>query len=127
MPVESTAAPCGAPDPETVVLFARRVAHVGEVTRVDGPDAGTQEYQVSGELSFASSNDLDCRFDYARDPQRVVIDLTDAHVWDASIVAALDAITHRYATRGTTVEIVGLAGYSADRFERHTGRRAGPH
>lgn len=32
------------------------------------------------------------RFDYSGDPEKVVIDLSAAHIWDASSVAALDAI-----------------------------------
>jgi sulfate permease, SulP family len=109
------------------VLFARRVAHLAELTRLPGPDGGTQLYAVHGALFFASSNDLYTQFDYAGDPAHVVIDLTGASVWDASTVAALDAITHKYRTRGKAVEIVGLTGHSADRFERHTGRLAGAH
>ncbi|SDN10606.1 sulfate permease, SulP family [Geodermatophilus siccatus] len=109
------------------VLFARRVAHLAEVTSTDAPGGDVRVYRVSGALFFASSNDLYTQFDYAGDPERVVIDLTDAHVWDASTVAALDAITHKYATRGKTVEIVGLTGHSADRYERHTGQLAGAH
>ena len=70
-------------------------------------------YAVTGELFFASSNDLVHQFDYAADPDQVVIDLTDAHVWDASSVAALDAITTKYEARGKTVEIVGLNRPSA--------------
>lgn len=31
------------------------------------------------------------------DPDDVVIDLSDAHIWDASSVAALDAIETKYA------------------------------
>jgi SulP family sulfate permease len=109
------------------VLFARRVAHLAEVTSVTDPDGGTRVYSVTGALFFASSNDLYTQFDYAGDPDAVVIDLTDAHVWDASTVAALDAITHKYETRGKTVEIVGLSGHSADRFQRHSGQLAGAH
>ncbi len=109
------------------VLFARRVAHLAEVTSVTDPDGDTRVYSVTGALFFASSNDLYTQFDYAGDPENVVIDLSNAHVWDASTVAALDAITHKYATRGKTVEIVGLTGHSADRFERHTGQLAGAH
>ncbi len=109
------------------VLFARRVAHLAEVTGVTDPDGGIRVYSVHGALFFASSNDLYSQFDYANDPDHVVIDLSDAHVWDASTVAALDAITHKYAIRGKTVEIVGLTGDSADRFERHTGRLSGAH
>ena len=108
-------------------LFARRVAHLVEVTGVLDPDGNTRVYSVHGALFFASSNDLYTQFDYAGDPDHVVIDLTDAHVWDASTVAALDAITHKYETRGKTVEVVGLTGHSADRYERHTGQLAGAH
>jgi SulP family sulfate permease len=109
------------------VLFARRVAHLAEVTSVTDPDGGTRVYSVHGALFFASSNDLYTQFDYANDPESVVIDLSNAHVWDASTVAALDAITHKYATRRKTVEIIGLTGHSADRYERHTGQLAGAH
>jgi sulfate permease, SulP family len=108
------------------VLFAQRIAHLVEVDRVVDAD-GTARYSVDGALFFASSNDLYTQFEYADDPERVVIDLSRAHVWDASTVAALDAITHKYRTRGKNVEIVGLQGHSADRFDRHTGRLAGSH
>jgi sulfate permease, SulP family len=109
------------------VLFARRVAHLAEVTSVTDPDGGTRVYSVHGALFFASSNDLYAQFDYAGDPDNVIIDLSNAHVWDASTVAVLDAITHKYETRGKNAEIVGLTGHSADRYERHTGRLAGAH
>ncbi|MGY1856077.1 SulP family inorganic anion transporter [Modestobacter sp. SYSU DS0290] len=109
------------------VLFARRVAHLVEVTSEVDPDADTRVYSVRGALFFASSNDLYTQFDYAGDPQNVVIDLTDAHVWDASTVAALDAITHKYELRGKHVQVVGLTGHSADRYERHSGQLTGAH
>lgn len=96
-----------------MVIFAKRVAHLANVTSVLDPDGGQVVYCVTGELFFASSNDLVGQFDYAGDPDRVVIDLTGAHVWDASSVAALDAIEHRYAQRGKTVEITGLNEASA--------------
>lgn len=38
---------------------------------------------VTGDLFFASSNDLVTWFNYATDPERVVIDLFAAHIWDA--------------------------------------------
>ena len=79
-------------------------------------------YRVTGELFFASSNDLYTQFDYAEDPDRVVIDLSDSHVWDASTVAALDAITTKYARRGKAVEIAGLDEASAERHARLTGQ-----
>ncbi len=96
-----------------MVIFARRVAHLVEVTSVLDPDGGSRIYSVHGELFFASSNDLVYQFDYAGDPDKVIIDMSRAHVWDASSVAALDAITTKYAARGKTVEIVELNKPSA--------------
>jgi SulP family sulfate permease len=91
-----------------MVLFARRVAHVVEVTGVCDPDGTAKIYRVSGQLFFASSNDLVYRFDYADDPDTVVIDLSAAHIWDASTVAALDAVTTKYEARGKTATITGM-------------------
>ncbi|MBX9426940.1 SulP family inorganic anion transporter [Streptomyces lateritius] len=108
-----------------MVIFAKRVAHVAEVVPVPAPDGGTALYKVTGELFFASSNDIVGRFDYAGDPDRVVIDLSAAHVWDASSVAALDAIATKYAQRGKSVEITGLNHPSADLHARLTGELAG--
>ncbi|WP_437104630.1 SulP family inorganic anion transporter [Streptomyces sp. enrichment culture] len=97
-----------------MVVFAKRVAHLAHVTAVTDPDGRTVVYRVTGELFFASSNDLVGRFDYAGDPEKVVIDLSAAHIWDASSVAALDAIETKYRQRGKTVEITGLNDPSAD-------------
>ncbi|WP_275694392.1 SulP family inorganic anion transporter [Nocardioides sp. CFH 31398] len=108
-----------------MTLFARRVAHVAGTERslVTDPDGEpVAVYRVTGELFFASSADLVTQFDYVGDPERVRIDLADAHVWDASTVASLDAITTKYARRGHDVRIVGLSGPSAERHDRLTGR-----
>ncbi|MFC0505326.1 SulP family inorganic anion transporter [Micromonospora costi] len=96
-----------------MVVFARRVAHLVEVTSALDADGTTRTYRVHGELFFASSNDLVGQFDYAGDPDRVIIDMTHAHVWDASSIAALDAISAKYQARGKTVQIVELNPSSA--------------
>lgn len=67
-------------------------------------------------------HDLVFQFDYVGDPERVVIDLTDSHIWDASTVAALDAIETKYARHGKRVEIVGLNASSAARHRRLSGQ-----
>lgn len=56
----------------------------------------TAVYTVTSELFFASSNDLYTQFEYSEDPERVVIDLSQPHIWDPSTVASLDAITTKY-------------------------------
>ncbi|MFI5593497.1 SulP family inorganic anion transporter [Amycolatopsis sp. NPDC051758] len=110
-----------------MVIFARRVAHLVEVTAVTDPDGTQVVYAVTGELFFASSNDLVYQFDYANDPDTVVIDLTDAHIWDASTVAALDAITTKYEARGKAVEIIGLNKHSARMHGNLSGELTGSH
>jgi SulP family sulfate permease len=110
-----------------MVIFARRVAHLVEVTAATDPDGTQVVYAVTGELFFASSNDLVYQFDYTGDPDSVVIDLTDAHIWDASTVAALDAITTKYEARGKTVEIVGLNKPSATMHGKLSGELTGSH
>jgi SulP family sulfate permease len=105
-----------------MVLFARRVAHFTTVNDVAHPDDDTKVYAVTGQLFFASSNDLVYQFDYRDDPTNVIIDLTESHIWDASTVATLDAITTKYARYGKTVHIVGLNAASAERHERLAGK-----
>ncbi|MGO1770736.1 MAG: SulP family inorganic anion transporter, partial [Microbacterium sp.] len=90
------------------VLFVRRVAHFTSVSRQVSDDGESVRYTVDGELFFASSNDLTTQFEYADDPGSVVIDMSRSHVWDASSVAALDAIVHKYRAHGAEVEITGM-------------------
>lgn len=108
-----------------MVLFARRVAHFTEVVPVDSADEDTRVYVVTGELFFASSNDMVYQFDYAGDPDNIVIDMSDAHIWDASTVATLDAITTKYAAKGKSVTIIGMNDPSAERHARLSGRLTG--
>lgn len=106
-----------------MVLFARRVARFTDVTAT--ADGDTRRYVVTGELFFASSNDLVYQFDYAGDPATIVIDVSDAHIWDASTVATLDAITTKYAAKGKTVTIIGMNDNSAQRHARLSGALGG--
>lgn len=116
-----------------MVLFARRVAHLVTVTKIEESDddhdgtVDTVFYHVSGELFFASSNDLVYQFNYTDDPRNIVIDMSASHIWDASTVAALDAVTTKYQSRGKHVEIVGLNTDSADRHDRLSGNLGAGH
>ena len=111
-----------------MVMFARRVAHMVQVEKVSEVDVdhdGTideRTYRITGELFFASSNDLVYHFDYAGDPDHVILDLTQADVWDASTVATLDAIRTKYEAKGKELTVIGLDGQSRDRLERLSGR-----
>ena len=93
----------------SAVFFVRHVSHVVRVTSVVDPDNVERLYAVSGELFFASTNDLVHSFDYdAVVVERVEIDLTRARIWDTSAVVALDAVVAKFAQRGIHAELVGL-------------------
>lgn len=110
------------------VFFARRVAHVVDVTSVLDPDEGrTRIYHVTGELFFASTNELLHLFDYADDVDATVIDLNDAHIWDTSAVAALDAVVAKFAAHDIDATLVGLNEHSAELHGRTTGWLASSH
>ncbi|MBT0721167.1 SulP family inorganic anion transporter [Tatumella sp. TA1] len=94
------------------LLFARRISHIIVARRSLSADGQQVTYHVEGPLFFASSNDLYEHFDYANDPQQVIIDLSAAQIWDASSVSVLDSIEHRYQRHHCTVTLVGLAGRS---------------
>ncbi len=108
-----------------LVIFARRVAHLAQVSAVVDPDGEQAVYAVTGQLFFASTGDLVTRFDYAGDPVQVVIDLSGAHIWDATSVAALDAVQAKYAARGKSVRIVGLNEPSAEMHAKLSGELSG--
>ena len=112
-----------------MVAFARRVAHFATVQRTLPADEAvpTAVYTVTGELFFASSNDLTTQFHYADDPDRIVIDMTASHIWDASTVAALDTITTKYEHHGKRVVIVGLNDVSSTLHGRLAGNLGAGH
>ncbi|MGO1673327.1 MAG: SulP family inorganic anion transporter [Canibacter sp.] len=103
------------------VLFVRRVAHVVRVERTITNDGSEARYVVTGELFFASSNDLTTQFEYSADPQQITIDFTHSHMWDASTIAALDAIVTRYEQYGSTVELVGMNERTSVLHQRLSG------
>jgi SulP family sulfate permease len=104
-----------------MMLFARRIAHVIHAERQLSDDGEQVSYTVRGPLFFGSSNDLFEHFNYGHDPKVVTIDLTHAQIWDASSVAALDAIEYRYQRHGATVTFIGLDNRSTDFRERLSG------
>ena len=110
-----------------MVMFARRVAHLVTVTRTVDDAASAAHYTVDGELFFASSNDLTRQFAYTDDPAKVVIDMSRSHVWDASTVAALDAIVDKYERQGTSVTIEGLNDAASAFHGRLSGQLGAEH
>lgn len=106
----------------TMAVFARRVAHLIDVTRYLSDDEEAVVYKVEGELFFASNDELIDAFHHPEDPDQIIIDLTSAHIWDASAVAALDSIAQKYQRQDKSIEILGLNERSQDLHASLSGR-----
>jgi len=112
----------------SAVFFVRHVSHVVRVTSVVDPDNVERLYAVTGELFFASTNDLVHAFDYdAVRVKRVEIDLSNARIWDTSAVAALDAVVAKFDERGISAELVGLNRHAEKLHTRMSGTVRGDH
>jgi SulP family sulfate permease len=110
----------------SAVFFVRHVSHLVRVTSVVDPDNVERLYAVTGELFFASTNDLVHSFDYdAVKVRRVEIDLSDARIWDTSAVGALDAVVEKFAERGIDAHLVGLNRH-AEKLHRDTTGKVSP-
>ena len=101
----------------TALSFARRVGAMLRMKSRDELD-GTRVYAVEGEVFFASAIQFTNSFDYLHAPAKVVIDLTHAHFWDISAVAALDRAVLKLRRHGAEVEVVGLNQASQSLVER---------
>nr|WP_291432568.1 SulP family inorganic anion transporter [Deinococcus sp.] len=90
----------------SALFFARNVSQLSEVTHVD--DGNIRTYQVRGQLFFVSTHDFLHQFEFSHPARRVLIDLSEAHFWDGSAVAALDKVMLKFMRQGTPVELTGL-------------------
>ncbi|MCK9250779.1 MAG: SulP family inorganic anion transporter [Solirubrobacteraceae bacterium] len=111
----------------SMAIFARRVAHLLNVERTVSPDGTSVIYSVRGELFFASNDELVSAFHHPDDPKHILIDMSQAHVWDASAVSALDALTVKYESQGKTVEITGLNEASGEIRDALSGQLVASH
>ena len=94
--------------------------------RINNIDISEQErrYLVTGQLFFVSKIYFMQGFDLHDHPERITIDLSAAHIWDQSGVAALDQIIRKFRNGGSEVEVVGLNDESLNLFERIGGQES---
>jgi SulP family sulfate permease len=101
------------------VFFAFKVTRMMEVRVGYDAASDTRTYDVSGQVFFASAEIFADRFDLRDDAARVRIDLTAAHLWDITAVAALEDIVSKLRAHGIAVEVVGLNAASSVLVDRH--------
>ena len=97
----------------SALFFARKVAQLMKIDSVLAEDRQHRTYHVYGQVFFASSSSFKNAFDLKEVLERITIDVSQAHFWDISAVAALDNVVLKFRREGTKVEIKGLNEASA--------------
>ncbi|MGY6537068.1 MAG: SulP family inorganic anion transporter [Pararhodobacter sp.] len=90
------------------IFFAGKIAQLFRVSTDVSPDGRVRTYRVEGQLFYGSVEDFMAAFDFKEAPERVIIDVSRAHIWDISSVQALDMAVLKFRRDGAEVEIRGM-------------------
>jgi sulfate permease, SulP family len=90
------------------IFFAWKIAQIFRVTSTLSDDGTARTYLVEGQIFFASADAFTAAFDFREALERVTIDVSHAHIWDISSVAALDMVVLKFRREGAEVEIIGI-------------------
>ncbi|PJA60261.1 MAG: sodium-independent anion transporter [Rhodobacterales bacterium CG_4_9_14_3_um_filter_71_31] len=90
------------------LFFAAKIAQIFRVRSLLSPDGMHRTYIVEGQVFFASADEFLRAFDFREALARVTIDLSGAHIWDISSVAALDMAVLKFRREGAEVAVIGL-------------------
>jgi SulP family sulfate permease len=104
------------------LFFANKIGHFMLVTSEYDDGTSTRTYRITGQVFFSSAEKFTAAFDFKEAVDNVVIDLSRAHFWDITAVAALDKVVIKFRREGSDVEVIGLNEASAtivDRFGVH--------
>ena len=104
------------------IFFSWKIAQIFQVSSALSPDGTTRTYLVEGQVFFASAEEFGQAFDFKEAIEQVTIDVSRAHIWDISSVAALDRVILKFRREGALVEVIGLNRASltiVDRLAEH--------
>ncbi|WP_298184395.1 SulP family inorganic anion transporter [uncultured Pseudomonas sp.] len=104
------------------MFFANKIGHFLYINSEADSDGSQRTYTVVGQVFFSSADKFVAAFDFKEAVSKVIIDLSRAHFWDITAVAALDKVVIKLRREGTEVEVLGLNEASAtivDRFGVH--------
>ncbi|MBE9221321.1 SulP family inorganic anion transporter [Cyanobacterium stanieri LEGE 03274] len=99
------------------IFFSRQIAELVFVEKVLDEENSLCTYNVSGQIFFVSIEEFYSKFDFDDLVDRVVINLTHAHLWDQGAIAALDKVMIKFRRNGADVELIGLNEASATLLE----------
>ena len=90
------------------IFFAGKIAQLFKVTSTISQDGRVRTYVVEGQLFYGPVEAFMNAFDFREALDRVVIDVSGAHIWDISSLQALDMAVLKFRREGAEVEVVGM-------------------
>ena len=110
----------------SAIFFLRQVGKTIVVEEIEVPEEGRLKYRVSGNLFFASADVFAASFEHHGHPTHVEIDMSGAHLWDVTGVAAVDKVVFRYRRQGAKVVVSGM-NTAAQTLVTRVGRHGREH
>jgi len=90
----------------STLIFSWKVAQIKVVKSFD--TSGAKIYTISGQIFFGSIAKFVESFNYVDDPERVVVDFQQAHIWDHAAITAISQVIDRYKKLDKHITIIGL-------------------
>lgn len=109
------------------MFFANKIGHFLYISAELDSEGRQRTYKVVGQVFFSSADKFIAAFDFKDTVRQVTIDLSRAHFWDITAVAALDKVVIKLRREGIEVNVLGLNEASAtivDRFGTHENPEA---
>lgn len=109
------------------MFFANKIGHFLYINAELDSEGSQRTYKVVGQVFFSSADKFIAAFDFKDTVRQVTIDLSRAHFWDITAVAALDKVVIKLRREGIEVHVLGLNEASAtivDRFGTHENPEA---
>ncbi|OAB62441.1 sulfate transporter [Leptolyngbya valderiana BDU 20041] len=103
----------------STIFFSQKIAQLVFIDSVSSPDKNERIYSVAGQIFFVSVERFVRAFDFKEDLDLVAIDLSHAHLWDRSAVAAVDKVVLGFRRNGVEVKLMGLNEASATLLDQH--------
>jgi len=84
------------------------VAKISKLKIEEKSEENAVKYIIKGQVFFASVQDFVKFFKTDEQTKKVILDFSEAHIWDDSAVAAIDKVVLKMKDQGIDVDLIGL-------------------
>lgn len=91
----------------SAIFFVAKISKV----RVEESSKGNEKktvYDIKGQIFFASVQDFVNSFSFQDPKQKVILNFSEANIWDDSAVAAIDKVVIKFKEQNVDVKLAGL-------------------